>query len=78
MQRVLSRDATVAEQSVLLGGLQRNLQLFSQSTDSQNQTLQLLSVGQSSRDSQIDAGLHAGWTVVCLTVLNLDETLNHE
>ena len=78
MQRVLSREATPAEQSVLLGGLQRNLQMFAQSVDKQNETLQLLSAGQSPRDSQIDAELHASWTVVCLTILNLDETLNHE
>lgn len=78
MQRVVSRDATPAEQAVLLGGLQRNQQMFGQSAESQKAAVQLLSVGQSPRDSQMDTGLHASWTVVCLTVLNLDETLNHE
>ena len=131
MQRVLARDATAAEQAILLGGLQRNLQMFDQcaasdeplghvtgaveasepssgavsspAADAAERAVvakgadvaegadvadgaggevvaahHLLSIGQSPRDSRIEAELHASWTVVCLTVLNLDETLNHE
>lgn len=110
MQSVLSRDASLAEQTLLLKGLERNVQMFAQSAEvplekprhragagheikvdvesveveskdgssDAARALQLLAVGKSPRDSRIDAGLHASWTVVCLTILNLDETLNHE
>lgn len=74
MQRVLARDASPAEQEVLLAALQRNLHLF----DAQADPLEILSVGQSPRAGELDAKLHASWTVVCLAILNLDETLNHE
>ena len=74
MGRVLARDASSAEQDVLLAALQRNLHTF----DTQADPLEILSVGQSPRASELDAKLHASWTVVCLAILNLDETLNHE
>ncbi|MEZ6149933.1 MAG: PSD1 and planctomycete cytochrome C domain-containing protein [Pirellulaceae bacterium] len=74
MQRVLARDASPAEQEVLLAALQRNLHLF----DAQADPLEILSVGQSPRAGELDAKLHASWTVICLAILNLDETLNHE
>lgn len=74
MQRVLARDASPAEQEVLLAALQRNLQWF----EAQADPFELLSVGQSPRASELDAKLHASWTVVCLAIFNLDETLNHE
>ncbi|OUT55433.1 MAG: hypothetical protein CBB71_20040 [Rhodopirellula sp. TMED11] len=35
----------------------------------------LLSVGASQRNEELDAAQHAAYTVVCLTLLNLDETL---
>ncbi|QDV84307.1 PSD1 and planctomycete cytochrome C domain-containing protein [Planctomycetes bacterium TBK1r] len=38
--------------------------------------LQLLSVGQSPRDPQLDPAEHAAYTVVCSILLNLDETLS--
>jgi hypothetical protein len=83
-QRVLARDASASEQAVLLAALQRNMQLFDRQADdtvrdaSAANPLELLAVGQSPRASQLDAQLHASWTIVCLAILNLDETLNHE
>ena len=72
--RVLAREASSAEREVLLAALQRNLHMFTAEAD----PLEILSVGQSPRASELDAELHASWTVVCLAILNLDETLNHE
>ncbi|MEO8268754.1 MAG: DUF1553 domain-containing protein, partial [Aureliella sp.] len=74
MQRVLARDASPDEQRVLLAAQLRHLQLF----DAQADPLEILSVGQSPRAVELAAKLHASWTVVCLSILNLDETLNHE
>jgi len=38
----------------------------------------LLAQGESPRDPSIDATRHAAWTTLCLTLLNLDETLTKE
>jgi hypothetical protein len=71
--RVLARPATVAEQTVLLNGLQRTRQQFA-ATDGAAE--QLLAVGDSPRDSALDVVEHASWTTLCLSILNLDETMN--
>lgn len=39
---------------------------------------QLLTVGESDRDKALDASVHAGWTIVASTIMNLDETLTRE
>ena len=39
---------------------------------------ELLKIGESTRDTTIDANEHASWTVLASMILNLDETLNRE
>ena len=38
----------------------------------------LLAQGESPRDPALDPVRHAAWTTLCLTLLNLDETLTKE
>ncbi|MEL6897107.1 MAG: DUF1553 domain-containing protein, partial [Planctomycetota bacterium] len=74
-QRVLARDATEPESRVLLAGLQRARTQFQADPD---QAKKLIAIGESQIDTSLDPTLHAAWTTLCLTVLNLDETLNRE
>ena len=75
MNRVLARDASAEEASILLSGLDRARQQF---RDAPEEALRLLMQGESRRDQTLDPIEHASWTGLCLTILNMDETLNHE
>ncbi|QIF00713.1 PSD1 and planctomycete cytochrome C domain-containing protein [Roseimicrobium sp. ORNL1] len=72
---VLSRDATADERGVLL---QRVAYLKTQFDENKIEAEKLLKVGESPRDTLLDASTHAAWTSVCLLVLNLDEALTKE
>jgi len=74
-ERVLGRSATAAEQRVLTAGLDRHRRTFA---DDPAAALKLLAVGDSGRDQRLDPSEHAAWTVLCGTVLNLDEALTKE
>ncbi|MEZ6040107.1 MAG: PSD1 and planctomycete cytochrome C domain-containing protein [Planctomycetaceae bacterium] len=74
-QRVLCRPIGPSELSVWQRSLNRALTAFEASPDSAQQ---LISVGESARDSSIPAATHAAWTALCLNILNLDETLTRE
>ena len=39
---------------------------------------ELLKIGESTRDPNIDSKEHASWTILASMILNLDETLNRE
>jgi hypothetical protein len=75
MRRLLARDASDDELKVLTGGLQRTRDQYKDKTDA---AIELLSVGESSRDESLNPVEHAAWTSLCLAVLNLDETLTKE
>lgn len=73
--RVLARTATAQEREILLAGLERTRLQFKEAPSS---AAQLLTVGKSPHDQTLDPVEHASWTILCLTVLNLDETLNRQ
>ena len=75
MMRVLGRNASPPEEAILLGGLNRNLE---QLRGKDAEARELLSVGESPWDETLEPIELAAWTNLCLAVLNLDETLNHE
>lgn len=71
----LARKPTAKEQRTLAATLGRLRASFAQCPDD---AIKLLAVGESKRDSKLDAAEHAAWTSLCLLVLNLDEVLNKE
>lgn len=73
--RVLARPPLDAERSVLLAGLERSRREFERDPQAASA---LLAVGESPRREELPAAEHAAWTALCLTVLNLDETLTRE
>ncbi len=72
---VLARDPKPDELAVLAAGIDRSKKQF-EATPAE--TKKFLMVGESKRDEKIDANEHAAWTVLCLTVMNMDEALNKE
>ncbi|HRQ72666.1 MAG TPA: PSD1 and planctomycete cytochrome C domain-containing protein [Phycisphaerales bacterium] len=68
--RTLSRAPTAAEAGVLLGAYERELASFRADGAAAEA---LVSVGASGRDTMLDGAEHAAWTMVCTTVMNLDE-----
>ncbi len=72
---VLSRTPSQEESVVLLEGLARRQKQFETALDDARK---FLNVGESKRNEKLNAAEHAAWTVVCLTVLNLDEALTLE
>jgi hypothetical protein len=73
--RVLSRQPTTEETTLLLAGLSRSRAEFeSQPTAAR----ELLAIGESPRDAALPATEHAAWTALCLAVLNLDEVVTKE
>ena len=74
-RRVLARTPSAAELSILSDRYQRLSEQFTQAPEA---ALQLLAVGESSRDPQIDASTHAALTGICQLILNLDEALSKE
>ncbi|MCA9051718.1 MAG: DUF1553 domain-containing protein, partial [Planctomycetaceae bacterium] len=73
--RILSRPPLPNEVTVLQNGLRRSRREYSAEPTFAEQ---LLSVGDSPRNTSVDTTEHAAWTSACLILLNLDETLNHE
>ena len=74
-QLVTARLPADGERAVLLAGLKRAQAKYATAPE---EAKKFLAVGESKRDDSIDATEHAAWTVVCLTVLNLDEALTKE
>lgn len=74
-QRVLGRQATKAEATIMLKGLERSNAEFAKDM---NAAKDLLSVGESKGNEKLDVVEHASWTAVCLALMNLDETLSKE
>lgn len=72
-QRVLSRKPDDEERQLLLGLLQRQLNRLRKKPDA---AAALLSVGKAPPIAHLDRIDVAAWTVVALTVLNLDEAIN--
>ncbi len=59
----------------MLGGLKRSLDEFRADPEA---AAKLLRVGESKRNEQLDPIEHAGWTALCIAILNLDEALTKE
>ncbi len=74
-QEVLGRSPTADEQRILTHGLERHRKNFAGDPAAAGR---LLEVGESPRDANLDPGEHAAWTVLCSTILNLDEALTKE
>lgn len=74
-RRILSRQPTSNEVELLDRALHRYLAHFTADTASAEQ---LIAVGESSRDPKLEPTRLAAFTVLCSTLLNLDEALNKE
>lgn len=74
-QRVLGRKPTAEELRILTKGLGRHRRTFAADREAGEK---LLATGEVSRDTRVDTAEHAAWTVLCSTILNLDETLTKE
>ena len=71
-RRVLSRYPDDTEIRLLSDFLQRQRKRFS---DSPDDAMALVAVGESKSDGDSDAGELAAWTMVAHTLLNLDEAI---
>jgi hypothetical protein len=74
-RRVLARRALPEERTILLDGLKRSLDDFRAHPEAADK---LLKVGESKRNERLDPIEHAGWTSLCIAILNLDEALTKE
>ena len=74
-RRVTAREPEARELDVLVSGLNRSRAEYSSAPKA---AAKLLSVGDSKRDEMLPAVEHSAWTSACLTLLNMDETLNRE
>ncbi len=74
-QWVLGRPCSDQERLVFLRGLERHRRTFAEHPADADQLLQ---VGESARDARLDPVELAAWTVLCNTLLNLDEALTKE
>jgi hypothetical protein len=74
-QLALARSADPEEAEILL---RRLPQLQAHYTDSPDMAAALLSVGASPRNETLPIAQHAAWTVICSTILNLDQFLTRE
>ena len=72
---MLARKPSAEEMKVLLAGLER---LRGQYRVDPAAAKKVLAVGDSKRDETLDAVEHAAMTGLCLTILNMDETLTKE
>lgn len=68
----LARLPKQAELEVLLGILEEQKQVYRENPQA---ALDLLAVGESLRDQSLEPAELASWTVVCSTILNLDEAV---
>lgn len=71
--RVLGRDATAAEQTVLLAGVKRRQVLYAADMNAARQIAELPADAQSANPVEL-----AAWMSACLTVFNLDEAVTRE
>ena len=74
-RRVLLREITESELNKLRLAFEKQRSIFSSDQDAASQ---FLATGESPRDQSLNITDHAAMTVVCLTVLNLDEALTRE
>jgi len=74
-RRILSREVTDNELSSLRGAFEKQKAIFALKEDAAKQ---LLAAGEAPRDEALSPADHAAMTVVCLTILNLDESLTRE
>ena len=74
-RRVVSRQPSEAETRLLDRALQRYQAHFASDAEAAQQ---LLTIGEFSRDPKLDTARLAAFTVLCSTILNLDEALNKE
>lgn len=72
-RRVLARSPDAGEQAVMFAGLGRHHREFAAAPE---EAAALLGVGDWPRAVALDPTEHAAWTLLCLSVLNFDETLN--
>jgi hypothetical protein len=72
---VLGRGPSAEEQAVLIHGLGRHRARFA---GDKAAALELLKTGETPTDPALDPVELASWTVVCSTLLNLDEALTKE
>jgi hypothetical protein len=73
--RVLGRAPKAEEVKIALRGLERHRRDYAVDRDAANK---LLAVGEGVRDAKLNPVEHAAWTVMCSTLLNLDEALTKE
>jgi hypothetical protein len=71
--RTLARPPASEESEILLDGLLRH---FAEFEEEKSAAAELLEVGDWPRNEDLDPVEHAAWTLLSLSVLNLDETLN--
>jgi len=74
-QITLSRPPSDAESSTLIRRLSDLQKAYSHQPE---EAEALLSVGESARDTNLNSPQHAAWTVICSTIMNLDEFLTRE
>ncbi|MDA1232833.1 MAG: DUF1549 and DUF1553 domain-containing protein, partial [Planctomycetota bacterium] len=74
-RRVLSRSVSVSELNSLRRTFQKQHVIFSANVEAARV---LLTAGEAARDETLSATEHAAMTVVCLTILNLDESQTRE
>ena len=70
-----ARDARPAEIAVLRNVLDQERKDFEAHPEA---AAKLLAIGESPRNESLDKIDHAAWTMVCSTVLNLDETVTKD
>ncbi len=74
-RQVLSRKITDSELKRLLRAFEKQSALFAADTEAAKK---LLATGEADRDESLNPVHHAAMTVVCLTILNLDEAMTRE
>lgn len=74
-RRLLARMPSSEEQTILLAGLDRSRAAFAADPAA---AAELLAVGESKRNAQLEPTEHASWTAMCLALLNLDEAVTKE
>ncbi len=74
-RRVLSRKISEKEMNSLRRAFEKQSAIFAADEDAAKK---VLSAGEAPRDESLDPAHHAALTVVCLTILNLDEALTRE
>ena len=74
-RQVLSREVTESELKRLLLAFGKQRAIFAAETEAAKQ---LLATGEADRDESLNPADHAAMTVVCVTILNLDEAMTRE